>query len=154
MMTTNDDDDHKSIIKKSKHLLDENVHPERGGLRGKKKKEEFHCVVVMVVESPSLGMFFFSYRWPGLSWTERDGTDACTHNMTDSMVRMGIDGCVPENFMENEQNMALALSFLLFKRYTHTPTIWWCRRRRPWVFFVSSFLIGKWDVSSRVRAWS
>lgn len=46
---------------------------------------------------------------------------ACTHNMTDSMFRMGIDGCVPENFMENEQNMALALFFLLFKD-THTHT--------------------------------
>lgn len=54
---------------------------------------------------------------------------------------MGIDGCVPEKFMENEQNMALALFFLLFKdTHTHTPTIWWCRRHRPWVFFVSSFL--------------
>lgn len=61
--------------------------------------------------------------------------------MTDSsMFRMGIDGCVPENFMENEQNMALALFFFCSKIHTHTPTIWWCRRRRPWVFFVSSFL--------------
>lgn len=41
--------------------------------------------------------------------------------MTDSMFRMGIDGCVPEKFMENEQNMALALFFLLFKD-THTHT--------------------------------
>lgn len=31
--------------------------------------------------------------------------------------------------------------FFCFKdTHTHTPTIWWCRRRRPWVFFVSSFL--------------
>lgn len=52
---------------------------------------------------------------------------------------MGIDGCVPEQFMENEQNMALALFFFCSKIHTHTPTIWWCRRRRPWVFFVSSF---------------
>lgn len=80
-----------------------------------------------MVESPSLGMVFFFVllAWAGRSWTERDGTDACmhacTHNMTDSMFRMGIDGCVPENFMENEQNMALALFFLLFKD-THTPT--------------------------------
>lgn len=25
----------------------------------RKRKKNFHCVVVMVVESPSLGMFFF-----------------------------------------------------------------------------------------------
>lgn len=43
--------------------------------------------------------------------------------MTDSMFRMGIDGCVPENFMENEQIMALALFFLLFKdTHTHPPS--------------------------------
>lgn len=48
---------------------------------------------------------------------------ACTHKMTDSMFRMGIDGCVPGKFMENEQNMALALFFLLFKdTHTHTHT--------------------------------
>lgn len=40
--------------------------------------------------------------------------------MTDSMFRMGIDGCVPENFMENEQNMALALFFFCSKIHTHT----------------------------------
>lgn len=58
-MTTNDDDDHKSIIKSPSICWMENVRTERGGLRGKKKKEEFLRVVVMVVESPSLGMFFF-----------------------------------------------------------------------------------------------
>lgn len=42
--------------------------------------------------------------------------------MTDSMFRMGIDGCVPEKFMENEQNMALALFFSFVQRYTHTHT--------------------------------
>lgn len=44
-------------------FLLKNVDTERGGLC--EKKEEFHCVVVVVVESPSLGMF--SYCWPGLS---------------------------------------------------------------------------------------
>lgn len=52
----------------------------------RKKKEEFLCVVVMVVESPSLGMVFFSYRWPGLGWTGLNGTGpvhACMHTQHD-----------------------------------------------------------------------
>lgn len=117
-----------------------------------------------MVESPSLGMVFFFVllAWAGLDWTERDGTDACmhacTHNMTDSMFRMGIDGCVPENFMENEQNMALALFFLLFKD-THTHTHTHPPSGGVVVVVLGSslfplFWIGKWDVSSRVRAWS
>lgn len=50
----------------------------------RKKKEEFLCVVVMVVESPSLGtcFFFVSLAWAELSWSERDGTDACMHAHT------------------------------------------------------------------------
>lgn len=110
-----------------------------------------------MVESPSLGMFFFFVllAWAGLSWTERDGTDARTHNMTDSMFRMGIDGCVPENFMENEQNMALALFFFCPKIHTHTHP----PSGGVVVVVLGSslfplFWIGKWDVSSRVRAWS
>lgn len=82
---------------------------------------------------------------------------ACTHNMTDSMFRMGIDGCVPGKFMENEQNMALALFFLLFKdthTHTHPPS-----GGVVVVVVLGSSLFplfwdGKWDVSSRVRAWS
>lgn len=50
----------------------------------RKRKKKFHCVVVMVVESPSLGMVFFSVSlaWAELDWTERDGTDACMHAHT------------------------------------------------------------------------
>lgn len=40
MMTTNDDDDHKSIIKSPSICWMKNVRTERGGLREKKKKEE------------------------------------------------------------------------------------------------------------------
>lgn len=113
----------------------------------------------MVVESPSLGMFFFrivGLARAGRDWTERDRCmHACTHNMTDSMFRMGIDGCVPEKFMENEQNMALALFFSFVQRYTHTHP----PSGGVVVVVLGSslfplFWIGKWDVSSRVRAWS
>lgn len=51
----------------------------------RKRKKKFLCVVV-VVESPSLGMVFFfrivGLAWAGLDWTERDGTRACMHAHT------------------------------------------------------------------------
>lgn len=55
----------------------------------RKRKKKFLCVVVMVVESPSLGMFFF--RIVGLGWTGLNGTGlngtgpmhACMHTQHD-----------------------------------------------------------------------